>query len=293
MRLFDAHTHLHDSRLASVFDAVIQKAEEAGITGLCSCGTAPVDWADVASLADRAGPFHIVPAFGVHPWFVAKLPDDWLEQLEPFLMRYANAPVGEIGLDGVRREIPAARQEEVFVRQLDLAVRLQRPVVLHGARAWEAVLRTLKPYASRLPGILAHGFGGSAEHLSRLLELGGHVSLGGTVCNPQAATVRTVAQCVPEDRLLLETDSPDLLPQTGLSAGLGPDGKPLNQPSNLMRVCETVAALRDLDPLHLAERTYANALAFFPQTAAGPCGRPLPARTSRGCVPTYTSALDV
>ncbi|MDX9868196.1 MAG: TatD family hydrolase [Kiritimatiellia bacterium] len=263
MRLFDAHTHLHDARLTPVLDAVIRRAAEAGVTGLCSCGTAPADWADAAALAERAGPCRVVTAFGAHPWFAAELPENWPEQLEAFLLRHADAPVGEIGLDGVRREIPAALQEEVFVRQLGLAARLGRPVVLHGARAWEKVLLILKPYAARLPGILAHGFGGSAEQLARLLELGGHVSLCGTVCNPEAATVRAVARRVPGERLLLETDSPDLLPRTGLPAATDPCGKPLNQPSNLTRVCETVAALRGLDPPRLAEQTRANALSFF------------------------------
>jgi len=261
--VFDAHTHLQDSRLAAVFDEVVAEAARAGITGVCSCGTAPGDWGATARLACSALPFTVVPGFGVHPWHTLRLPPDWLACLEEHLAAHPGAALGEIGLDGVRGDVPSERQEGALVMQLGLAVRLQRPVVVHGARAWERLLEVLKPFARDLPGIMAHGFGGSAEQLRVFLGLGGFVSVSGSVCNPRAGKIREAACRIPDDRLLVETDTPDLFPAGGASAGSGRGGKPLNQPANLARVLTELSALRNVSPETLAVLTRANAQRFF------------------------------
>jgi len=261
--MFDAHSHLQDSRLSAAFDEVVQQAERAGVDGVCTCGTAPSDWEATALLARLKLPFTVVPAFGVHPWHVRSLPSDWLERLEGYLRRFSGAAVGEIGFDGVHDDLPFDEQEDVFVNQVRLAVRLGRPVVTHGARAWERLAETLKPFAAALPGFVAHGFGGSAEQLDRVLAMGGYVSVSGSVCNPKAAKIRAAAQLVPEDRLLIETDSPDLFPRGGVPAALDIQGKPLNQPANLSRILHEVAALRHVQPEELAEITRTNALRIY------------------------------
>jgi len=261
--MFDAHTHLQDSRLKAVFDEVVSRAACAGITGVCSCGTAPGDWGATARLARLTLPFPVVPGFGVHPWYAGRLPPDWLACLEEHLAAHPGAAVGEIGLDGVRGDVPSERQEEVLGMQLGLAVRLQRPVVTHGARAWERLAEILKPFARDLPGVMAHGFGGSAEQLRVFLGMGGFVSVSGSVCNPRAEKIREAARRIPDDRLLIETDTPDLFPPGGEPAGSGGDGKPLNQPSNLTRVLTELSALRKVPPETLAVLTRANARRFF------------------------------
>jgi len=261
--MFDAHTHLQDSRLTAVFDEVVARAARAGITGICSCGTAPGDWGATARLACAAFPFTVVPGFGVHPWYAGHLPPDWLACLEEHLAAHPGAAVGEIGLDGVRGDVPPERQEETLAMQLGLAVRLQRPVVTHGARAWERLAEVLKPFARDLPGVMAHGFGGSSEQLRVFLGMGGVVSVSGSVCNPRAEKIREAARRIPDDRLLVETDAPDLFPPGGVSAGFGRDGKPLNQPANLARVLTELSALRNVPPETLAVLTRANAQRFF------------------------------
>ncbi len=261
--MFDAHTHLQDSRLTAVFDEVVARAVRAGITGVCSCGTAPGDWGATARLACLPLPFPVVLGFGVHPWQVRQLPPDWLACLEGYLAAHPGAAVGEIGLDGVRGDVPSELQEEVLAMQLGLAVRLQRPVVTHGARAWERLAEVLKPFARDLPGVMAHGFGGSAEQLRVFLGMGGFVSVSGSVCNPRAAKIREAARGIPDDRLLVETDTPDLFPPGGAPAGSGRDGTPLNQPENLTRVLTELSALRNVPPETLAVLTRANAQRFF------------------------------
>ena len=261
--MFDAHTHVQDGRLADVFDEVARRAAAAGVTGICCCATHPGDWAAVEQVTRLPLPFVVVPAFGVHPWYAQALPADWLERLEALLERHPVAAIGEIGLDGVRDEVPMAEQERVLEQQLRLAERLRRPVVLHGARAWGRLVEVLCPLARRLPGCMAHGFGGSAEIVRRLLDLGACISIAGSVCNPRAARIRAAAREIPDSQILLETDTPDLFPPGGQPAVVAPDGKPLNQPSNLGLVLSEVAALRGVPPEAIEDMTGANARRFF------------------------------
>ncbi len=257
--MFDSHTHLQDPRLSGVFDEVIQRAAQAGVTGVCCCGTTPDDWESTSLVACSSLPFVVVPAFGVHPWYVRHLPSDWFSMLESFLDGSPIAAVGEIGLDGVLDNVPIELQEKILIKQLALAEHVRRPVILHGARAWGRLVEVLKPFARRLPGFVAHGFGGSSEILRQILNLGGYVSFAGSVCNPNAEKIRSAAREVPDSQLLIETDSPDLFPIGGGAAAIGANGKPLNQPSNLSFILHEVAALRHMSPEALSDLTGANA----------------------------------
>ncbi len=257
--MFDAHTHLQDPRLSDVFDEVVRQAAQAGITGLCSCGTTPDDWPAINRLTDLALPFVVVPAFGVHPWYVRHLSADWFEVLESYLDGNPVAVIGEIGLDGVLDEVPIDLQMKILVRQLEFAVSVRRPVVLHGARVWGRLIDVLKPYARKLPGFITHGFGGSAEILKQILNMGGYVSFAGSVCNPKAEKIRCAACEIPDSQILIETDTPDIFPNKGIPAAIGANGKPLNQPANLTCVLNEVAALRHTTPEALSDLTGANA----------------------------------
>ncbi|HQL51107.1 MAG TPA: TatD family hydrolase [Kiritimatiellia bacterium] len=257
--MFDAHTHLQSPLLSGVLARVIDDAARAGVTGVCCCATVPDDWPAVAELARVRLPFVLVPAFGVHPWHVQGLPSDWPGRLAALLDAHPVAAVGEIGLDGLRDDVPADLQDEVFLRQLDIAERLRRPVILHGARAWGRLAERITPFARRLPGVVVHGFSGSAEILKQLLNVGAYVSFAGSVYNPMAAKVRAAVRDIPDSQMLIETDTPDLFPEGGVSAATGANGKPLNQPANLRRVLEEVARLRNATPEAISDLTGANA----------------------------------
>ncbi|MCL2103860.1 MAG: TatD family hydrolase [Kiritimatiellaeota bacterium] len=261
--MFDAHAHLQDPRLSGVFEELARKAKAVQVTGVCCCGTTPDDWHATEAVANYPLPFIVVPAFGVHPWYVRFLPRNWREQLEMYLDRNPVAVVGEIGLDGVMDDVPLSLQEEVFEWQLGLAERIRCPVVLHGARAWGRLADVLKRYARRIPGFVAHGFGGSAEILRQLLNMGGYVSFAGTVCNTNATKVRAAAKEIPDSQILVETDAPDLFPAGGRPIGMGANQKPLNHPGNLNVILREVAALRGVSPDELSDITGANARRIF------------------------------
>jgi TatD DNase family protein len=261
--MFDAHAHLQDMRLRSTQGAWVEAAAQAQITGVCSCGTSPEDWQETAAVAQQPLPFVIVPGFGVHPWYVQGLPADWQEQLEQCFDQNPTAIVGEIGLDGIRDNIPPELQESVFRWHLEFAARIHRPVVLHGARVWGRLVEVLKPYAHQIPGFVAHSFGGSPEILKEILKMGGYVSFSGTVCNLNATKVRLAARETPASHLLVETDAPDLFPLGGTSIGNDAENKPVNHPANLPVILHTVAALRNVSPEELSDMTGANARRLF------------------------------
>ena len=232
--LFDSHCHLHDRRLDGVRDDVIDRAVRAGVVGCRTCGTGPEDWDAVAALESRPG-FEIRKAFGVHPWYAEDLPADWIDRLRAFLATAPEAWVGEIGLDAIRSPAPTDVSRAVLRVQLELAAELGRPVILHGAKAFDELLAACRPFAGRIPAFIVHAFGGSEVQLRRWLDFGASVSIGGAVTR-SARLLGLVAE-IPLERLRIETDSPDMMPVGGVPAI---PGTTLNQPSNLVLVAEAI-----------------------------------------------------
>lgn len=258
--MFDSHAHLQDERLAPHLAQLLTLATSAEVYGICCCATGPADWAKVEHIAAAPLPLVLVPAFGVHPWFVADLPHDWLELLEFYLDQHPVAAIGESGLDGIRRDIPAQLQQEVLHAQLALASRLQRPIILHGARAWGHLPSLLRPYAAKIPAIIIHGFGGSQQIMRQLVDMHCYISFAGTICNPRAEKMRTAAREVPANLLLVESDAPDLFPMGGHPLGVDTRDKPINHPANLRVVIHELARLREVPDEELADLTATNAI---------------------------------
>jgi len=263
--MFDAHAHLQDHRLKTHLSDVLKCGLETHVTGISCCATSPSDWQSVKDIDSRynSKEIVIVPAYGVHPWYVEDLQPDWLDKLEAYLENKLVASIGEIGLDGIRKSVPRKIQIEVLQTQLEMAQSLERTVILHGARAWGELVERVTPFASRLPSIIVHGFSGSSEIMKRFIEMGAYLSIAGSVCNPKAARVRGAALQIPDGQLLIETDSPDLFPYGGTPAALDEKNRPLNQPSNLKLICDEVAELRGVSPEVIADITASNARMAF------------------------------
>jgi TatD DNase family protein len=118
--------------------------------------------------------------------------------------------VGEIGLDRLKDRNIAPVQREVFAAQLELAAEMGRPVVLHGAKCWGEVVKTVRPYAGRIPAFLFHGFSRSDGLLPDIVEVNGFIGVGKAVLNDHAVNYRELVKKIPLDRLLIETDGEDL-----------------------------------------------------------------------------------
>lgn len=255
MRLFDSHNHLQ--RFADPA-RIIAEARDAGVAGCVVNGTREADWPQVADLARRFPDF-VRPAFGLHPWWAHERSPDWLVRLEDMLDRFPAASIGECGLDGWVDGPPLEVQRAVFLPQLALARRRGLPLTVHALHAWEPLFDALAEEAPP-ERFLLHSFGGSAELVKRLTPLGAWFSFSGHFLHPRKAKVVDAFRTVPRDRLLLETDAPDMRPPDDFAPHRAAEG---NHPANLPAIARGLAARLGTDPESLAALTARNHQRFF------------------------------
>jgi TatD DNase family protein len=220
------------------------------------------DWPDVLALARRYP--QVLPSFGYHPWYVKERTARWQTELEKFLDAAPSA-VGEIGLDKWLEGYSLPVQEEVFVWQLNLAARRNLPASIHCLKAWGPLLEILRRENRPACGFLLHSYGGSAELIPELAELGAYFSLPGYFAHERKIRQQETFLRVPMDRLLIETDAPDqLLPEArNCFPMFDANGNPVNHPANLRAVYEFAAELRGLPLEELATQIEKNFARLF------------------------------
>jgi TatD DNase family protein len=246
MGFVDSHNHIQDPRLVASRGEIFSICVSHGVTLSALNGTHPNDWADVATLANQHS--FLVPNFGVHPWFIDNLPANWEETLRSFITTIPSG-IGEIGIDGWRKEFDPVDQERIFLTQLSIAAETNLPVSIHGLRRWGRLLELLQN--SPLPdcGFLLHSYGGPKELIPSFAKLGGYFSCPGFFLSPGRQMKLRVFKAVPEERLLIETDAPDQnLPEDLDRYRLvsSQDTKRVNHPANIVAVYQGVAQLRGI-----------------------------------------------
>ena len=258
MRLYDAHNHLQDDRLADVRDEAV-----AGLCGVVVNGTQPSDWPRVRRLAGRFE--RVLPSYGVHPWFVKDLPGDWRDQLLS-LLEQGHCGVGEIGLDRYVEDYDLDLQTDVFQWQMDQASRRNLPVTIHCLKAWGHLEEQLRRGPRPDRGFLIHSYGGSAEMIKPLADLGAYFSISGYFAQERKRSKAVVFREVPADRLLVETDAPDMGPPeawTDVPLTDPANGEPINHPGNLPAVYRFTAELLDCSLNELEARVEENFQRLF------------------------------
>ncbi len=269
-RLFDAHNHLHDARLAPYRAEILQRLPAAGVVQMVVNGTREADWPEVLALAQSVP--QVLPSFGYHPWHVGQRTPDWQAKLVQFLDAVP-AAVGEIGLDKWIPHHNLAEQREVFVWQLRLAAARNLPVSIHCLEVWGALLEILRSEPRPRCGFVLHSYAGPCELVGELVGLGGYFSLPGSFAHERKARQRATFKEVPRDRLLLETDAPDqALPEARVEFSLpnAPDGKRVNHPGNLGAVYRFAAELRGETVESLAQQAEENFRRVFGTVGANP-----------------------
>lgn len=256
MKLFDSHNHLQRFENTAL---VITEMQQAGIAGCVVNGTGEDDWEAVARLAEEF-PGFVQPAFGLHPWKAHLRSDKWLLSLEQWLERFPQASIGECGLDGWVDKPSLEVQKEVFLPQLAIARERGLPVTIHALKAWEGLFEAFeaKPPPERF---LMHSFGGSPELVKRLVPMGARFSFSGYFLQPRKAKVLEAFKAVPRERLLLETDAPDMLPPEKFISHLMHGDQ--NHPANLGGIAAALAGHLEMTPVELAVLTAANHAVLF------------------------------
>lgn len=262
MKLFDAHNHLQDPRLDHARPELEKAISDLGIVEMVVNGTSEQDWAKVATLAQRLT--WVRPSYGLHPWNVKQKGIEWLERLRDYLQRDPRSLMGEIGLDQWIELPDFSAQRLCFQQQLALAIELDRPVTIHCLRAWgylEEELRRQKP----LPrGFLLHSYSGPIEMIPSWLKLGAYFSLSPYFAHARKAQQLSVFASLPLDRLLVETDAPDMWPPDEWKRyPLIDEGKPINHPGNLAVSYDLLARVRGMAVEDLAEHIEINFRRLF------------------------------
>jgi TatD DNase family protein len=241
-------THAHLTALEDP-DEAVERAAEAGITGILTVGTDVEDCRRALELAERHdGVFAIL---GIHPHEAGTATTEDLAALRDVLAHPKAVAVGETGLDWYRDYAPRDQQRRVFAAQLELAAELGKPVVIHTRAADDDTLSALTGY----PGtVVLHCFS-SAHMLPTALERDWYVSFAGNATFPKAVDLRLAATEVPAKRILAETDSPYLAPQ--------PVRGRRNEPANVVHTLAALAQARREEPTELARRIEQNAAECF------------------------------
>ncbi|NWK57189.1 TatD family hydrolase [Verrucomicrobiaceae bacterium N1E253] len=240
--MFDSHNHLQSQRFGELRSRVIEEMFQAGVTRAVINGTSPNDWGYVSELS-RQHPQQLIPSFGLHPWYVDEAPADWSDQLVRMLDLHPTAGIGECGLDRARHRSHFQLQLSTFTHQLQLAEARNLPLSIHCVRAWGAMVDILESQKLPQRGFLMHSYGGSAELIPRLTKLGAYFSCPLTILHPGKEKSRQIFQQVPADRLLIESDAPDMSPPSIWTSHPLPGG--LNHPANLAYAMSGISEFLD------------------------------------------------
>jgi len=191
---------------------------------------------------------------------VNQICENWRDQLTACLHKSRSA-IGEIGLDRWIPDHDTPRQEDAFLFQLRLAAEFRRPVTIHCLKSWGRLLELLQEQKPPC-GFLLHSYGGPAEMIPAFTALGAYFSISGYFAHPRKARQREVFRLIPRDRLLIETDAPDMLPPFEFSPHtITPD---VNHPANILSVYRFVAELYNLPLEELTPQIEANFTNLFP-----------------------------
>lgn len=208
MGIFDTHAHYFKEDFGEELEPLLADLPRRNVERVLAIGCDLPSSEEEIALSARYE--YIYAAAGIHPENAAKVPENWESELERFLKHEKVIALGEIGLDYHYPEPPKDIQRGVFVKQLEIAKRLDMPVVIHSRDACADTLEILREYKPR--GVL-HCFSGSAETAREVVKLGMYIGFTGVLTFKNSKKARAACEAVPTDRLLLETDCPYMAPE--------------------------------------------------------------------------------
>ena len=246
-------THCHLDKLDSTPEEAIIEAKQAGVQRMV---TVSVDEPSLDFVSSMVQQFpEVYGSVGFHPHDAAELTEDLEQKIRKLALEEKKLiAIGETGLDYHYMYSSAEVQQQVFSKQLQLAVELNLPVIMHSREAETDTLNILQEIPVPPLGV-AHSFTSSFEMAKALIEMGWYIGINGIVTFKNAEDLREVVSWLPLDRLLLETDSPFLAPTPFR-------GKP-NKPAYIPAIATFIAELRGISLEQLSEQTSANAQRLF------------------------------
>ena len=251
--LIDTHCHLTFPPMRDRVTGILERAKRAHVGTVITVGTDLHDSQECIDLAGRHA--QVLCTVGIHPHEAASAPPDAAKTLANLIGHPRVVALGETGLDYHYDFSSPETQQAIFHEQLALAEQAQLPVVIHCRQAFDDALAILAEHP-RVSGVVFHCFTGSPEQAKTVLERGWMLSMTGIVTFARSDELRTIARNVPDDRLMVETDSPYLSPEPVRK-------QRTNEPANVVHVVRLLAEVREQPFVDLARVTTANARTFF------------------------------
>jgi len=248
------HDSFNDDR-----EDMMQRARDAGVTRMIVTGASDRGNVDAAALAE-AHPGFLYATAGVHPHHAKDYDEESAKLIRDLAGKDAVVAVGECGLDYFRNFSPREDQLAAFRSQLEIAEETGLPVFLHQRDAHDDFVEVLELALAGISRAVAHCFTGEHESLREYLAIGLWIGVTGWICDERRGQhLHDIVSIIPDDRLLIETDAPYLLPRT-----LTPKPKTRrNEPAFLAEVLRVVAEARGQSEEHVARITTQNAIRFF------------------------------
>ncbi len=251
--LFDTHAHLNDEQYTEDLAEVIARAQEAGVTYLNVVGFDRQTIEKAMELIDRYD--FIYASIGWHPVDAVDMTEGDLAWIEELAKHPKVIALGEMGLDYYWDKSPKDVQKDVFRKQIRLAKKVKLPIIIHNREATADIMEILKEEGAEEVGGIMHCFSGSPETAKECIKMNFYISLGGPVTFKNAKKPKEVAEEVPLDMLLIETDCPYLTPH--------PYRGKRNEPAYVKLVAEQIAEIKGLTYEEVAQATQRNAKKVF------------------------------
>lgn len=246
--IFDTHAHYDDERFTEIEDELFESLNKHGVGGILTCGCDGKSSLKALALADKYD--FVFAAVGIHPGNIDS--GTTVAEIEKICQNKKCVAIGEIGLDYYWTQDNITLQKEFFSEQLELANKYSLPVSVHDREAHADTLEFLKKF--RPKGVI-HSFSGSVEMAQEILRLGMYIGVGGVVTFKNAKKLPDVVKILPEDRLLLETDSPYLAPV--------PYRSKTNNSAMIYLTAQKIAEIRETSTEHILNVTFKNAKQLF------------------------------
>lgn len=254
--IVDTHAHLDFDRFKNDLPALLERAQKAGVGHIITIGSGRTDASarEAVSLAERYD--WLSATVGVHPHEAKILNADMLATMEKVAKTHSKVvAVGETGLDYHYDRSPRDKQREAFAAFVQLARRVNKPVVVHSREAETDTLDILRSEGAETCGGVVHCFSGSTDFAKKALDLGLYLSFSGIVTFKGVSAIQAVAKEAPLERILVETDAPYLAPV--------PHRGERNEPAFVAHTLKALADLRGVSVESLAAATTANARRLF------------------------------
>ena len=254
LELFDTHAHLNVDTFDDCVDDVVERAKAAGLVGVMVIGIDVATSRRACDLA-AANPGYLYAVVGIQPNSLAEASEGDFEAIQEMAGLPGVRAIGETGLDCYWDDTPIEMQTEYFDHHMELCRQAGLPMVIHMRESGALIVEQLRRQTSVPAGVM-HSFTGDIELARQCLDLGLDISFAGMVTFKKSDELRDVARFVPEDRLLVETDSPYLSPEPLR-------GKRPNEPARVEHTLRCIAEVRGVSADELARTTTANAKRLF------------------------------